>query len=334
MTFEPRKQGRLPASILPLVAIMLGAMANSSLAKKKPQITPAPDKADVEAITRVQIFLDEKQFGPGKIDGRLGQFTVKALAHYNYATGVNPKDWGPVLKKSKAVVPNPFTQYAIKDDDFGFIGDLPVEIPDQAERKYLVYRSVEEFVAERFHTDENFLAKINPKVNWRTLKPGDRVKVPNVTEFKIEEVVLNKAWGKEEALSKRHVIVDTSEKIAAIWEGDKLIATFPVTPGQEQFIYRGDFEIKVMVNTPTFRYDKSMLKTGKRSEEFHQLPPGPNSPVGIFWAGINKSGIGLHGTASPHTIGRSQSAGCIRFANWDAIRLSSLIRPGARVEVR
>jgi lipoprotein-anchoring transpeptidase ErfK/SrfK len=135
-------------------------------------------------------------------------------------------------------------------------------------------------------------------------------------------------------LSQRHVIVDTSQNLAAIWEGSKLIATFPVTPGQEKFIYRGDFKIKVMVNTPTFRYDKAMLKTGVRSEEYHKLPPGPNSPVGIFWAGINKSGIGLHGTASPHTIGRSQSAGCIRFANWDAARLSTLIRPGARVEVR
>ncbi len=145
-------------------------------------------------------------------------------------------------------------------------------------RKYLVYRSIEEFVAERFHTDEQFFAKINPKRNWRTLKPGDRVKVPNVTEFKIEDVVLNKAWGKEEILSERHVIVDTSEKIAAIWEGDKLVATFPVTPGQEKFIYRGDFEIKVMVNTPTFRYDKSMLKTGKRSDEFHQLPPWTEQP--------------------------------------------------------
>jgi len=334
MTFTLTKKGRFTASILPLVAALLVVPTSLAQAKKKPKLTPAPDKADIESITRVQIFLDENRFGPGKIDGRLGQFTEKALAHYNFATGVDPKDWGPVLKKSKAAVPEPYTEYTLKDDDFGFIGELPFEIAEQAERKYLVYRSIEEFVAERFHTDEQFLANINPKRNWRTLKPGDRVKVPNVTEFKIEDVVLNKAWGKEEILSERHVIVDTSQKLAAIWEGDKLVATFPVTPGQEKFIYRGDFEIKVMVNTPTFRYDKSMLKTGKRSEEFHQLPPGPNSPVGIFWAGINKSGIGLHGTASPHTIGRSQSAGCIRFANWDAVRLSSLIRPGARVEVR
>jgi lipoprotein-anchoring transpeptidase ErfK/SrfK len=56
--------------------------------------------------------------------------------------------------------------------------------------------------------------------------------------------------------------------------------------------------------------------------------------VGIIWCGISKSGIGLHGTASPRTIGRSQSAGCVRLANWDAIRLPELVRPGARVIVR
>ncbi|MGI9244746.1 MAG: L,D-transpeptidase [Verrucomicrobiales bacterium] len=333
MTFTYQKKGRITASILPLVAGALVVSASPALAREK-KLTPAPDKAEIDAITRVQIFLDENHFGPGKIDGRLGEFTKKALAHYNFSTGVNPKDWGPVLKKSKVAVAKPYTEYTMKDDDFGYIGELSFEISEQAERKYLVYRSIQEFIAERFHTDEQFLTNINPKMDWYTLRPGDKIKVPNVTEFKIEDVVRNKAWGEEEVLSKRHVIVDTSEKIAAIWEGDKLIATFPVTPGQEQFIYRGDFEIKVMVNTPTFRYDKSMLKNGVRSDEFHQLPPGPNSPVGLFWAGINKSGIGLHGTASPHTIGRSQSAGCIRFANWDAVRLSSLIRPGARVEVR
>ena len=238
------------------------------------------------------------------------------------------------MKKAKKAIEIPYTNYLVKDDDFGFIGDLAFDIAKQAETKYLVYRSVKEFVSERFHTDENFLTKINPETKWNLLKPGDLVVVPNVTEFKIEDVVLNKNWAKDEALSKRHVIVDTYQNLAAIWDDSKLVAMFPVTPGQEKFIYRGDFEIKVMVNTPTFRYDKSMLKTGKRSENYHSLPPGPNSPVGLFWAGINKSGIGLHGTASPHTIGRSQSAGCIRFANWDAVRLAFLIRPGARVEVR
>ena len=335
MTFalHERRRLRVAALMTTLVAPLLFAgAAQAALLKKKP--LPAPAEDDLATITRVQIFLDEKQFGPGKIDGRLGQFTEKALAHYNYSIGKDADDWGPALRHSRKAITTVFTNYTIKEEDFGFIGELPFDIPEQAEHEYLVYRSVKEFISERFHTDENFLTKINPDLRWGALEAGDKVVVPNVTEFKIEDVVVDKNWKEESTLSKRHVIVDTDEKLAAIWEGNKLVATFPVTPGQEKFIYRGDFEIKVMVNTPTFRYDKSMLDTGQRSEEFHRLPPGPNSPVGIFWAGINKSGIGLHGTASPHTIGRSESAGCIRFANWDAIRLASLIRPGARVEVR
>jgi lipoprotein-anchoring transpeptidase ErfK/SrfK len=56
--------------------------------------------------------------------------------------------------------------------------------------------------------------------------------------------------------------------------------------------------------------------------------------VGIIWNGTSRSGIGLHGTSDPETIGRARSAGCIRLANWDAIRLPKLIRPGASVEIR
>jgi lipoprotein-anchoring transpeptidase ErfK/SrfK len=80
-----------------------------------------------------------------------------------------------------------------------------------------------------------------------------------------------------------------------------------------------------------------LLETGKRSKDpskVYDLPSGPNSPVGVIWCGLSKSGIGLHGTADPETIGRAQSAGCIRLANWDAIRLPTLISPGSSVEIR
>ena len=42
-----------------------------------------------------------------------------------------------------------------------------------------------------------------------------------------------------------------------------------------------------------------MLEHGVRSADFVNLPPGPNSPVGVLWMGLNKSGIGLHGTNTP-----------------------------------
>jgi lipoprotein-anchoring transpeptidase ErfK/SrfK len=89
-----------------------------------------------------------------------------------------------------------------------------------------------------------------------------------------------------------------------------------------------------MVELPYWRYDPLLLDTGKRGSDSLNIPPGPNSPVGVIWNGLSKAGIGLHGTSNPETIGRARSHGCIRLANWDAIRLPNLIRPGTTVEIR
>jgi lipoprotein-anchoring transpeptidase ErfK/SrfK len=116
-----------------------------------------------------------------------------------------------------------------------------------------------------------------------------------------------------------------------------LIASFPITPGKPRFIHYGMWEVRTQVEFPNWSYDKLLLHTGKRNpdkSQVYQLPPGPNCPVGVIWCGLSKSGIGLHGTSDPETIGRAQSAGCIRLSNWDAIRLPSLISPGSSVEIR
>src|SRR6202795_5201726 len=82
---------------------------------------------------------------------------------------------------------------------------------------------------------------------------------------------------------------------------------------------------------PIFRWDEAMLKHGRRSSDFYTIPPGPRNPVGIVWIGVNKKGIGIHGTDSPDTIGRSASHGCIRLANWDAARVVNQVTVGMTV---
>ncbi len=322
----------------PLLALLLAMAAlapvPSAAALKKIRTAPEPDAKDVDTITRVQIFLDESLFGPGKIDGGVGQFTRSAVAHYNFVFNLAPDNWHQVIQNARKSVREPITEYTVTESDLSFVGDVPTEPEAQSKLKSLSYRSIVEMIAERFHTDEKFLGKLNPTVRWASVKAGSVVRVPNVTPFRIEDIPKHKQFEKDALLSKRLVIVDTKQRLAAIWEDEKLVAMFPITPGQEKFIHRGEWTINIMVTTPDFRWDSQMLHEGKRSDTYYQLPPGPNSPIGIFWAGINKSGIGLHGTNSPHTIGRSESAGCIRFANWDAIRLSQLVRPGATVEMR
>ena len=65
-----------------------------------------------------------------------------------------------------------------------------------------------------------------------------------------------------------------------------------------------------------------------QSEPDQNLPPGPNGPVGVAWLDLTKEHYGIHGTDSPETIGRAESHGCIRMANWDVIRLSRMMKPG------
>ena len=235
---------------------------------------------------------------------------------------------------------------------------LPTDRELQSRVKRLSYRSVAEFMAERFHTDVEFLEELNGAARLKKLGIGDEVVVPAVAPFVIETLV-GLQFQHREDLAQRHVVVDTARHQLRIYDGmpaalvvrpdeegtaatatmpnRALVASFPITPGQKKFIHFGMWQVKTCVELPTWRYDKLLLETGKRSKrasEVFDLPPGPNSPVGVLWAGLDKPGIGLHGTADPETIGRAQSAGCIRLANWDAIRLPQFISPGTSVEIR
>mgnify|MGYP000911789168 FL=1 len=52
---------------------------------------------DRDTILRIQIFLDKNLFGPGKLDGAIGEFTYKAVVNYNFAHGhTNLYDWSAV----------------------------------------------------------------------------------------------------------------------------------------------------------------------------------------------------------------------------------------------
>jgi lipoprotein-anchoring transpeptidase ErfK/SrfK len=293
--------------------------------------------SDPDLILKVQIFLDQHYYGPGKVDGTLGEFTYKAVVNYNYANGNKDfYNWEPILDKARAAIPDSLIQHTITAEHMKHVnGKLPSKPELLQKFKAMHYRSMQELIAERYHTDETFLAKANPGVNLNSLQVGQKLWVPNLKPFVVEAVKPHELFPEDPELSSHTVVVDTHERMAAIYDvKERMLAAFPITPGKPQFIPRGKWKIVNMTSTPDFRYDKKFLEQGERGDVAYQIPPGPNSPVGIFWAGLSKSGIGLHGTAFPRTIGRTESAGCVRLANWDAIRLSKLVRPGSKVIVR
>lgn len=323
---------------------------------------PAPTPIDVKPTgddaVRLQIFLDEANFGPGVIDGRPGRFTELAAQSWNEVHGHPTEDWVAVNTAARKAVLNPFATAVVPEFVMNWVDkSLPYKVSQQAKRKRMSYRNVAEFIAERYHCDVPYLVVLNGNSKINNLKPRDTIIVPNVKPFYIENLT-GATYKLDEALSQRHAVVDTKINQVRIFEsaptalviaepGVKdithvtrpnrgLIASFPITPGEDKFIKFGTWEVRNSVELPHWRYDQKLLDTGKRSSDSESLniPPGPNSPVGIFWCGLSKPGIGLHGTPSPETIGRARSHGCIRMANWDAVRLPTLIRPGTTVEIR
>jgi lipoprotein-anchoring transpeptidase ErfK/SrfK len=336
-------------------------------------------KAEFEAAARLQIFLDRAEFAPGKIDGRYGEFTQKALALYRQAHGGKNAEELPPIAEGKAKgkgesapdvsgldlagIDPVFVTYHVTETDLRSIGEVPASVPEQAKMKSLPYRDAAEAIAEKFHTDVDFLAELNPG-KTKSIQVGDALLVPNVEPFDLSAVsdlkpgsdlsarAANEADDEAEPKKpepknqkkepanelgavKASVKIDTKTNMLAVYTGEKLIAAYPVTIGSEETESPiGEWTVRGVEKMPKFRYDKSMLNKGERSGNFHMLPPGPNNPVGVLWIALNKKGIGMHGTNDPDQIGRSASHGCVRLANWDVVRLAEKVKAGARVEIR
>src|SRR5215216_6856570 len=100
-----------------------------------PRVYPvALPNYDEETATRLQIFLDNNDFGPGKIDGRMGEFFRKALISYKHANAM-PKT-GAVDQWMLDQVPVTYTTYTIREEDLKLVGNVPSGHAEQAKLKW------------------------------------------------------------------------------------------------------------------------------------------------------------------------------------------------------
>jgi len=298
--------------------------------------TPSgPPTRDRETIIRLKIFLDQHSFGPGEIDDHWTDLCANALHLYQTTNGNGASGIDSALKQELNDQAPVYIGYQIKPADLAWVGKSPQKPAAQAKRKSMPYPSIADFVAERFHTNVSFLAKINRDRNLDKLHPGDTLQVPNVPPLELSGLKEADDVPPRPDLKTRHVEVDTKNKDLTIVDGGKILAAFPITPGSKQLPAPiGTWQIVKIATLPWFRWDKAMLMHGKRSGDFHTIPPGPRNEVGLVWIGLNKKGIGVHGTNNPDSIGRSASHGCIRLANWDAVRVLNAVTQGATVEIK
>jgi lipoprotein-anchoring transpeptidase ErfK/SrfK len=351
-----------------LAAILIASSSLTASVRKKTQKRPASSRAELEAATRLQVFLDRANFSPGKIDGRFNDVTRKALALYRESRGEQPqtapqqtssKPHGPpdVSGLDLASVDPVVIPYSVTEADLQSVGPLPRDVAEQAKLKLLPYGDAADAIAEKFHSEVHFLEQLNPG-KLKNLQPVDQIMVPNVEPFELvsvkdikpgsertsqaanemeDQAETESATTGESAAAARNVTikVDTKTNILGVLQGEKLIAAYPVTVGSTHTASPiGEWkEVRGIAKLPIFRYDKEMLKHGQRSGNFYLLRPGPRNPVGVMWIALNTKGIGIHGTNDPGSIGHAASHGCIRLPNWDVVRLATKIKNGDSVSI-
>src|SRR5947208_6223801 len=115
-----------------LVTPTLQAAHKSSGAHAKSPREQKRDAAQIEAATRLQVFLDRANFSPGALNGRYGEFTIKALGLYRQSRGEQPSptpakpDTAPDISGIDLAAIGPvFVPYTVTDADLQNIGPVP-----------------------------------------------------------------------------------------------------------------------------------------------------------------------------------------------------------------
>jgi lipoprotein-anchoring transpeptidase ErfK/SrfK len=292
-------------------------------------------------VMQVQVVLDRLGFSPGAVDGKRGQSLVRALRGFQMAQGLKmngtlDEATRRVLDAYKAV-PGTVTVPIGPNDVAGpFVNPTPKDAAEQAKLSCLCYRTILEKLSERYHTTPATLIALNSPDT--PLKAGQPIVVPAIfPETRDYAAINDEAWratlsslnvGPKQPQADR-IVVDKSEGVLRAFAGDKLIAQFPATMGSAHDpLPIGKWTIKGAAYNPTFHYNPDLFWDAKSTDEKQKLPAGPNGPVGVIWIDLSKDHYGIHGTPEPEKIGRTESHGCIRLTNWDAARLSLMVKPG------
>jgi lipoprotein-anchoring transpeptidase ErfK/SrfK len=317
-------------SFLTLVVLSILSQSTSPAA-------PVINQPHQDALA-TQVALDRAGFSPGVIDGRLGANTSRALEAYRQARQSDPAPDAP-----------PLVEYRISSEDMAgpFAPEIPTDLVQQAKLPALSYRSVEEALAERFHTTPEFLRSLNPS---RSFEENAVILVPNVEPFVLPPPqppapkdttagpvgTSGRATSTAPAKSDLPPVVITVSKSArslTVADADgKTIVFAPVTTGSEHDpLPIGEWKVNGVQRNPPFKYNPELFWDADPTHTKATIPPGPNGPVGVVWIDISKEHYGLHGTPEPSQVGRTESHGCVRLTNWDAWRVASLVKPGTRV---
>lgn len=132
--------------------------------------------------------------------------------------------------------------------------------------------------------------------------------------------------------SERYIIIDKESMSLTMFEPDgDIVAHFPVATGKNA----GNKRARGDMRTPEGTFSVQQIQDA--SAWTHDFGDGNGIIEGAYGAWFIRlrtpgfSGIGIHGTHDPSSVGTRASEGCIRLRNNDIDSLAHLVTPGMPV---
>jgi len=323
---------RLLASLLALAAVAQVGAVEPAPAPLRPEDTPAIEAPAEETLRpvaswlEVQIELARRGFSSGSIDGVRGPQSAAALRAFQRANGLNDSgELDPLTAENLLLTAPALIEHTFAAEELADLQPVGATWMEKSSQTALAYATALESVAEHYHASPNFLKKLNPKTNWDTIQAGTVIQVPAV-----EKVTLSGRAVQLQIKLEAHELEATDET-------GRVIAHLPVSIARNvEKRPVGELHVTVVIPDPNYTFDPDVFPESPEAKEIGRkliIQPGPNNPVGVAWIGLDRPGYGIHGTPEPEKVGRTESHGCFRLANWDARTLLGLAWSGMPVLV-
>ncbi len=284
-----------------------------TVSRQSPTDFPRP----VHDVLEAQIALARRGISPGLIDAALGLQTRAAISTFQETESLPPTGKLDADTREKLTLDAPLlTNYIVTTNDLARLQPLGKTWLAKSRQTALDYETELELVAEKSHSHPLLIEKLNPAVNWTDVAAGAVLQIPDVNYPEPSE-------------KAAFVVIHLSDKfLEAFGAQTNLLAHFPCSiAAKVEKRPVGELHVVTVIPKPNYTVHPELFPESAELQAIGReliLQPGPNNPVGAAWIGLNMDGYGIHGTPTPEQIGRTESHGCFRLANWDAEYLMKL----------
>ncbi len=318
-TNPPPTQARIGPQPLPHPAVP---------ATNAPPASPGGFPRPAQNVFEAQVALARRDISPGSIDGVAGRQTRQALRAFQRkmhlpVTGVLDDATRQRLRLDRPAC----APYTVTPQDLARLQPLSRTWLGKSRQTALDYETILELVSEKGQANPGLVRRLNPAIDWNHVLPGTVLTLPDAGD------------PQQPVASAAFIRIRLNERVLEAFDtGGNLLAHFPCSIARRVAKRPiGELHVAVIVKNPSYTFDPAIFPEsaeGRRLGRKLVLPPGPNNPVGAVWIGLDKPGYGIHGTPNPEAVGRTESHGCFRLANWNAEHLLKLVWIGLPVYVQ